>query len=418
MEKEMNAKQPAVLVAIAEDTSQLEAVGASLAELSRLLDTAGGETFATLVQTKDRLDPKTCIGSGKVLELKALCHDNDVHLAVFDFELSPSQIRNLEDALEDVEVIDRSMLILDIFALHATTAEGKLQVELAQLKYTAPRLVGKGLALSRQEGRIGTRGPGESKLETDRRHLKERLYSLERQLKEIEQKRLVMRASRDKSGVPKVGIVGYTNAGKSTLLNALTDAGVLSEDKLFATLDATTRRMTLPNGEHILLTDTVGFIRKLPHHLIRAFKSTLDEVTYSDILLVVSDAGDPELDEHLAVTRALIEELGAGDKPIIYVYNKCDLLDSWPSADYEDERSVFVSATTGKGLDRFCATLEKVIAETKRVVELLIPYAEQGKVSQLYKVAQVISAEYLDEGVLVSARMDAKALGQYAEYLR
>ena len=418
MEKEMRAKQNAVLVAIAEDTSELEAVRASLAELSRLLDTAGGATFATVIQTKDKMDPRTCIGSGKVQEIKSLCQQNDIHLAVFDFELSPSQIRNLEDAFEDVEVIDRSMLILDIFALHATSAEGKLQVELAQLKYTAPRLVGKGLELSRQEGRIGTRGPGESKLETDRRHLKERLYALERQLKEVEQKRLVMRASRDKSGVPKVGIVGYTNAGKSTLLNALTDAGVLSEDKLFATLDATTRRMTLPNGEHILLTDTVGFIRKLPHHLVRAFKSTLDEVTYSDILLVVSDAADPELDEHLAVTKELISELGAGDKPIIYVYNKCDTLEHWPDAAYEETNSVFVSAKTGKGLDRFCTVLERVIAETKRVEQLLIPYSEQNKLNQLYQVAQVIETEYLDEGVLVTARLDAKAYGQYAKYVR
>ena len=386
MEKEIKAKQPAVLVAIAEDTSEFKAVEQSLAELSRLLDTAGGETFATVIQTKCKMDPKSCIGSGKAQEIKALCKENDIHLAIFDFELSPSQIRNLEDVFEDVDVIDRSMLILDIFALHATSAEGKLQVELAQLKYTAPRLVGKGLALSRQEGRIGTRGPGESKLETDRRHLKERLYALEKQLKELEQKRLVMRASRDKSGIPKVGIVGYTNAGKSTLLNALTDAGVLSEDKLFATLDATTRRMTLPNGENILLTDTVGFIRKLPHHLI---KSTLDEVTYSDILLVVADAGDPELDEHLAVTRELISELGAGEKPVIYVYNKCDLLQQWPDTNLEN--SVFVSAATGKGLDSFSRTLEKVIAENKRVEELLIPYADQSKLSQLYAVAQIIS---------------------------
>ena len=418
MEKEIKAKQPAVLVAIAEDTSEGKAVEQSLAELSRLLDTAGGETFATVIQTKCKMDPKTCIGSGKAQEIKALCKENDIHLAVFDFELSPSQIRNLEDVFEDVDVIDRSMLILDIFALHATSAEGKLQVELAQLKYTAPRLVGKGIALSRQEGRIGTRGPGESKLETDRRHLKERLYALEKQLKELEQKRLVMRASRDKSGIPKVGIVGYTNAGKSTLLNALTDAGVLSEDKLFATLDATTRRMTLPNGENILLTDTVGFIRKLPHHLIRAFKSTLDEVAYSDILLVVADAGDPELDEHLAVTRELISELGAGEKPIIYVYNKCDMLERWPESNLESPNSVFVSAATGKGLDSFSKTLEKVIAENKKVTELLIPYAEQSKLSQLYAVAQILSVEYQDDGIAVSARMDTKVAGQYAKYKR
>ena len=418
MSNEFDTKQQAILVAIAEDNNDVLATKLSLDELSRLLDTAGGETFATVIQTKDRMDPRTCIGSGKAEEIRQLCKDNDIHLVIFDFELSPSQIRNLEEIFEDVDVIDRSMLILDIFALHAMSAEGKLQVELAQLKYTAPRLIGKGKALSRQEGRIGTRGPGESQLETDRRHLKERLYSLERQLKEIEQKRMVMRASRDRSGIPKVAIVGYTNAGKSTLLNALTDAGVLSEDKLFATLDATTRRMELPNGETILLTDTVGFIRKLPHHLVRAFKSTLEEVTYSDILLVVSDINDPELDEHLAVTQELIAELNAADKPIIYVYNKCDLLPTWPSPSDNQEHSVYVSATTGRGLDTFCQVLEEVIAQTKRIVSLCFPYAEQGKVSTLYAVAQVMEVNYEDDGVYVIARMDAKTLGQFSKYVR
>lgn len=415
----LTAKQKAILVSVAESTSMVDATMRNLDELTRLLETAGGETFATIIQVKEHLDPRTCIGSGKVDEIKTLCEQNDIHLVVFDFELSPSQIRNLEDALGDVDVIDRSMLILDIFALHAVTAEGKLQVELAQLKYTAPRLIGKGKDLSRQEGRIGTRGPGESQLETDRRHLKERLYALEKQLKDMQQKRLVMRASRDRSGIPKVGIVGYTNAGKSTLLNALTDAGVLSEDKLFATLDATTRRMVLPNGEPILLTDTVGFIRKLPHHLIKAFQSTLDEVTYSDILLVVSDASDPEIDEHLEVTAELIQQLGAAEKPVIYVFNKCDLLEAWPEDTVEDDTyRVFVSAAEGRGLEQFCHVLEDVIAQTKRTVSLLIPYTDQGKLNLLYQNAQVLNVEYQDDGIMVQAKMDNKAYGQFKMYVR
>ena len=387
-------------------------------EAVALIESAGAVYTGTIYQKIREVNAATFIGEGKLQELSEILYGLDGITVLFNGELSPSQTLNISSALNDRKVIDRTTLILDIFAKNARSGEGKLQVELAQLKYTAPRLVGKGIALSRQEGRIGTRGPGESKLETDRRHLKERLYALEKQLKELEQKRLVMRASRDKSGIPKVGIVGYTNAGKSTLLNALTDAGVLSEDKLFATLDATTRRMTLPNGENILLTDTVGFIRKLPHHLIRAFKSTLDEVAYSDILLVVADAGDPELDEHLAVTRELISELGAGEKPIICVYNKCDMLERWPESNLESPNSVFVSAATGKGLDSFSKTLEKVIAENKKVAELLIPYAEQSKLSQLYAVAQILSVEYQDDGIAVSARMDTKVAGQYAKYKR
>ena len=289
----------AVLVGVAKKGSDSGECERSLDELARLLDTAGGRTFAKMIQSKESENPKTCIGSGKLEELKALCHDNDIHLAVFDTELSPSQIRNIEDALDDVDVIDRSMLILDIFALHATTAEGKLQVELAQLRYTAPRLIGKGKQLSRQEGRIGTRGPGESKLETDRRHLAQRAAALEEALREVERTRSTMRAARERSGLKKVAIVGYTNAGKSTLLNRLTDAGVLAENKLFATLDPTTRRLELPGGTEVLLSDTVGFIRKLPHHLVRAFRSTLDELRYADILVVLADASDSECAEQL-----------------------------------------------------------------------------------------------------------------------
>ena len=305
MQDEKTNRARAVLVGIAERTSEVEECERSLDELERLLDTAGGDCYAKVLQVKDSFDPRTCIGSGKVKEIAEICSNNEIELVVFDFELSPSQIRNLEEDLGgSVSVLDRSMLILDIFALHAVTGEGKLQVELAQLKYSAPRLVGHGTELSRQGGGIGSRGPGESKLETDRRHLKERVTTLEHRIAEMEHNRAVMRAKRDRSGVFKVAIVGYTNAGKSTLLNYLTDAGILSENKLFATLDPTTRKLELPSGESILLTDTVGFIRKLPHHLVKAFRSTLDEVKYADMLLVVSDINDPEVKEHIEVMES------------------------------------------------------------------------------------------------------------------
>ena len=272
-----NKEARVITVGIAERGSDVEECNISLDELARLVDTAGGEVVARVLQVKESFDPRTCIGSGKVMEIAELCKSLEVDTVVFDFELTPAQIRNLENDINlDVRVIDRSMLILDIFALHAVSGEGKLQVELAQLKYSAPRLVGHGTEMSRLGGGIGTRGPGETKLETDRRHMKERVLTLEKRLAEMEHTRLVMRSQRDKSGLTKVAIVGYTNAGKSTLLNRLTDAGVLSEDKLFATLDATTRKYTLPSGVSVLLTDTVGFVRKLPHHLVKAFKSTLD----------------------------------------------------------------------------------------------------------------------------------------------
>ena len=350
----------AVLVTIADNTSMLDECGRSLDELERLLNTAGGECFSKVIQVKDKFDPRTCIGKGKVEEIAELCKNNNVTLVVFDFELTPAQIRNLENDIGDVTVIDRSMLILDIFALHAVSGEGKLQVELAQLRYSAPRLTGKGIDLSRQGGGIGSRGPGESKLETDRRHLHEKIVSLEKKLAELEHNRSVMRAQRDRSGLPKIALVGYTNAGKSTLLNKMTGAGVLAEDKLFATLDPTTRKMELETGESILITDTVGFIRKLPHHLVKAFKSTLDEVVYADILLVVSDINDPEVTEHLEVTKSVIDELGASDKPIIYVYNKCDLTENI-AYDVPSDNSVCVSAHMGNGINQLLEMIRSEI---------------------------------------------------------
>ena len=413
----------AILVGIVTRDTNGEEVEKELDELARLLDTAGGEEVARLVQNKETPDPRTVIGSGKIWELSELCRNNGVKLVVFDAELSPSQIRNIEDDLgDDISVIDRSMLILDIFALHATTGEGKLQVELAQLRYTAPRLVGKGTQLSRLGGGIGTRGPGESKLESDRRHMKRRIVALESELDELEKNRMTMRASRDKSQIPQIAIVGYTNAGKSTLLNTLTDAGILAENKLFATLDPTTRKLKLPCGETVLLTDTVGFIRKLPHHLVKAFKSTLDEAVYADILMIVIDAHDDEARAQLDVTESLLAELGAAGKPTIYVYNKCDLgispeLPSYIANNEDPNRVVCaISAKSGEGIDTLLQKVEEIIHQGKSKVTFVIPNSEQGALNILYKNATVESVDYGYEGVTVVATVDPKVRGMLKKY--
>ncbi len=410
-------KSDAILVGIAERGSDVPECDSSLDELERLLDTAGGRAFARVIQVKDSFDPRTCIGSGKVKEIAELCTNNEIELVIFDFELTPAQIRNLEgDIGGDVRVIDRSMLILDIFALHATSGEGKLQVELAQLRYSAPRLMGHGTELSRLGGGIGTRGPGETKLESDRRHMKEKVIALEKRIAEMEHNRAVMRAQRDRSGLPKIALVGYTNAGKSTLLNALTGAGVLSEDKLFATLDPTTRKLELPCGESVLLTDTVGFIRKLPHHLVKAFKSTLDEVVYADILLIISDVTDPEVAEHIEVTRGVIEELGASDKPVIYVYNKCDMLGGGVPAP-EGDNTVAISGVTGQGIDRLLEVIEEEIHRFKKKYSLLIPYSNQSAVSALYNSYTVLEVNYVDEGIAVDVILDERGRGVYGKFI-
>ena len=412
---EENMIKRAILVSVVKATAEVEEAERSLDELERLLDTAGGESIARVIQVKPTFDPRTVIGSGKVLEIKELAEAENAELVIFDFELSPMQIRNLEDDI-GVDVIDRSMLILDIFALHATSGEGKLQVELAQLKYTAPRLVGKGAKLSRQGGGIGTRGPGETQLESDRRHLHTKITSLEARLRELEHNRGVMRAQRDKSGLVKIAVVGYTNAGKSTLLNRLTGASVLAEDKLFATLDPTTRKLLLPCGETVLLTDTVGFIRKLPHHLVEAFKSTLDEVKYADVLMIVSDITDPEVREHIEVTEGIISELSAESKPRIYVYNKADKQDETYYTVPQDN-TVVISAKEGRGIDTLLETIEKVIHDGKTEYELLIPYNEQSKVSLLYDNYTVISVDYVDDGISVKAILGADERGMFAKYI-
>ncbi len=413
-------KAKAVLVGIVTDKSLAADTEKSLDELSLLLDTAGGETFAKVIQNKSTLDPRTLIGSGKVQEIRELCENNEIGLVIFDMELSPAQIRNLEEDIgNDVSVIDRSMLILDIFALHATSGEGKLQVELAQLKYTAPRLIGKGAELSRLGGGIGTRGPGESKLESDRRHLKRRIVALEEELEALAATRRTMRAQRDRSGLKKIAIVGYTNAGKSTLLNFLTDAGILAEDKLFATLDPTTRKFALPGGETVLLTDTVGFIKKLPHHLVNAFKSTLDEAVSADIIMILTDASDPEYMSQLECTEQTLSELGAQDKPTLYVFNKCDkgtfdelFVDRTPVR----QHTVCISAKTGRGCDLLAKKLEDMVHEGKSRVIFKISNAEQRALNILYKDATVEDVDYGAECVTVTAVVDSKVRGMLKKY--
>ena len=420
METEKIITERAVLVGIVTRGETEEELHKSLDELERLLDTAGGVCIARLTQNKETPDPRTLIGSGKAAELAYICACNEATLVVFDCDLSPSQIRNIEDIVGDsVRVIDRSMLILDIFALHAVTGEGKLQVELAQLKYTAPRLMGHGAEMSRLGGGIGTRGPGESKLESDRRHMKRRINALEEQIDELEKNRRTMRASRDKSGIPKIAIVGYTNAGKSTLLNALTDAGILAQDKLFATLDPTTRKYELPCGESVLLTDTVGFINKLPHHLVSAFRSTLEEACYADVLLIVIDASDPEYKKCLEVTESLLAELGAGGKPTLYVFNKCDrgvadFLSVGKSAPLEN--TIYISAKTGQGLDMLISRIESILLDGKRRITYRIPNAEAGALSTLYKYATVEDVSYGAEYIEAVALADSKARGIMKKY--
>lgn len=386
----------------------------SLDELEELTKTAGAEVVARVTQKRDKPDTAYYIGTGRLDELKMFCEENEVDLIIFDSELTPSQLRNVED-YTDVRVVDRTTLILDIFAGRARTNEGKLQVELAQLKYTAPRLVGKGAALSRQGGGIGSRGPGETKLEIDRRRLRSRISALEERLGQIENNRNTMRAARDDSGLAKLAVVGYTNAGKSTLLNYLTGAGVLAEDKLFATLDSTTRRLELPSGETVLITDTVGFIRKLPHHLIEAFKSTLDEVRYADVLIIVSDITDPEVHEHIEVTETLISELGAEDKPRIYVYNKADT--DGASYAIPRENTVILSAKSGDGVDKLLSTIENCLKERKCKATLLIPYDEQKHLSTLYDCANVLSVEYAECGIIVKCVVDKKDFGYFKRFI-
>lgn len=415
----------AVAVLVSLDLDDGTDVESSLRELERLADTAGAKTAAYLIQARERPDSATCIGKGKLLELNELCVNTGADLVIFDLELSPMQIRNVENALsEDVRVIDRTMLILDIFAASAKTGEGMLQVEIAELKYSIPRLIHSSKDLSRLGGGIGTRGPGESKLELDRRRARERISALEHQLKELEGKRATQRKSREKSGIVQIAIAGYTNAGKSTLLNKLTGSDILCADKLFATLDPTTRRLRLPEAGEVLLTDTVGFVDRLPHHLVDAFKSTLDEVCYADLLLCVFDSSDPELLKRFKVTNEVIGDLfkrrGIPCAERINVFNQCDKPESVGvmSGFYLDSDCVKVSAVTGEGIDDLLSLIEEKLSNRKRRVSFMFPPRDHGKLNYLYKTSTVENVEY-DENAnaVVDAVCDARTIGMYRQYL-
>ena len=387
----------------------------SLSELAELAKTAGAEVQAKVTQKREKPDAATYIGRGRLEEIKDFCRDNETDLLIFDTELTPSQQRNIED-ITGIRVIDRTELILDIFAARARSGEGKLQVELAQLKYSLPRLGGKGTSLSRLGGGIGTRGPGETKLETDRRHIRRRIKSLEDDLEALSKRRRIARARREKDGTQTVAIVGYTNAGKSTLMNTLTQAGVLAEDKLFATLDPTARALTLPDGRRVMLIDTVGFIRRLPHGLVEAFKSTLEEAATATLILNVCDASSPESAEHLDVTNRLLDELGCSGKPIIAVFNKCDVAPDigWLSAGL---RSVKISALNGEGLDLLLEEIVKALPPTRKKVSLLLPYSMGSDAALLRSDGAVESEEYREDGLFMTVTADINLLDKYKDYI-
>ncbi|MGN1317256.1 MAG: GTPase HflX [Acutalibacteraceae bacterium] len=403
-------QERAVLVSV--DTGEFD-VDSSLAELSELARTAGAEVVCEMTQKREAPEARAYLGSGKLEELAEYCENEKPDLVIIDGELTPAQQKNIEIAT-DTRVIDRTTLILDIFAARALSGEGKLQVELAQLKYALPRLSGKGASMSRLGGGIGTRGPGETKLETDRRHIRRKISALSEDLKELEERRARHRERRKKDGVVTVALVGYTNAGKSTLMNTLTDAGVLAENKLFATLDPTARALTLPDGSSVLLIDTVGFIRRLPHKLVEAFKSTLDEAVNANVILNICDASSDECSEHYRVTMELLEELGCGDKPIITVLNKCDLVNdiSIPTV-----KSVRVSAKTGEGITELLEAVQQALPPTRKRVKILLPFSMGGAAAELRKTGVVHSEEYTAEGLLLDITAEIFALERYKEYI-
>ena len=403
-------QERAVLVSV--DTGEFD-VDSSLLELSELARTAGAEVICEMTQKRESPEAGTYLGRGKLEELAEYCENEKPDLVIVDGELTPAQQKNIE-TITDTRVIDRTTLILDIFAARALSGEGKLQVELAQLKYALPRLGGKGASMSRLGGGIGTRGPGETKLETDRRHIRRRISALSDDLKELEERRARHRERRKKDGVITVALVGYTNAGKSTLMNTLTDAGVLAENKLFATLDPTARALTLPDGSSVLLIDTVGFIRRLPHKLVEAFKSTLDEAVSANVILNICDASNEECAEHYKVTMDLLEELGCGDKPIITVLNKCDLVNdiSIPMTN-----SVRVSAKTGEGLTELFEKVKEALPPTRKRVKILLPFSMGGVGAELRKTGVVHSEEYTADGLLLDITAEIFTLEKYEEYI-
>lgn len=403
-------KEKVILVAAALD--DMEKAEQSLDELGELVKTAGAEVAGQMIQLRDAVHPGTYIGSGKLDELKWLVWEKEADGIVCDDELSPSQINNLEEVL-DCKIMDRTLVILDIFAARASTKEGKIQVELAQLKYRQSRLTGLGKSLSRLGGGIGTRGPGEKKLEMDRRLIKSRIAQLNRELADVRRHREVTREQRNRNHMPVCALVGYTNAGKSTLLNTLTGASVLEEDKLFATLDPTTRVLNLPGGQKILLTDTVGFISKLPHNLIEAFRSTLEEAKYADVILHVADLSNPQMDEQMYVTYETLEELGVLNKTVITVFNKCDKAgDDLLIRDFKSDVRVVVSAKTGQGLDTLKEILEDWIREQRMEIKRLYPYAEAGKIQMICAYGEVTKEEYQAEGIYIEGFVPRELYGK------
>lgn len=384
----------------------------SLDELEELAKTAGAVTVGKVIQNRESIHPGTYIGKGKIEEIKELVWELDATGVICDDELSPAQLKNLEMEL-DIKVIDRTVMILDIFAKHASTREGKIQVELAQLRYRSSRLVGLRNSLSRLGGGIGTRGPGEKKLEMDRRLIRERISQLKKELEEVKQARETKRKQRSKNLIPVVAIVGYTNAGKSTLLNTLTNANVLEEDMLFATLDPTTRNFTLESGQNVLLTDTVGFIRKLPHHLIEAFRSTLEEAKYADVILHVVDSSNPSAYTQIHVVYETLEKLGISDKVIVTAFNKQDKLDT-PQIikDFKADKTVRISAKNKTGLDELLNALEVILREQKILVERLFTYQEAGKIQLIRKYGQLLEEEYQENGIFVKAYVPKEVYSQ------
>ena len=410
---ETEAKRPRVLLA-AVDTGEYDAEQ-SLDELEELADTAGADTAARIVQKRPAFDSATCIGPGRLEEMAQLCQSGDIDQIIFDHELTATQIRNIEDAC-GVHTIDRTMLILDIFAQRATTHEGRLQVELAQQRYRLPRLAGMGIQLSRLGGGIGTRGPGETKLETDKRHIRTRISNLSAELKEIEKRRTYARSRRKKDGVLVCAIVGYTNVGKSTLLNLLTDAGVLAENKLFATLETTSRAIELPDGRSLMLVDTVGLIRRLPHHLVEAFKSTLEEAANADVILHICDASAENCEEQAQVTLDLLSELGCDGIPVVTVFNKCDLLPEELAFAPETRNAVLISAKENRGMDQLLAALAKALPDPARRMRLLLPFSQGGLLNEIRSSGKLFSEEYTPEGVLVDAMVDVRLQKSAAPY--
>ena len=384
----------------------------SLAELAELVKTAGASVAGTLIQKRELIHPGTYVGTGKVAEIAELLEHTGATGIVCDDELSPAQLKNLETML-NTKVMDRTLIILDIFAARATTSEGKIQVELAQLKYRLSRLTGLGRSMSRLGGGIGTRGPGEKKLEIDRRLINDRIAQLNRELKEVVKHREIARAKRERNAVPVVAIVGYTNAGKSTLLNHLTDAEVLEEDKLFATLDPTTRMLELEGHQQVLLTDTVGFIRKLPHHLIEAFKSTLEEAKYADYIIHVVDASNPQRDKQMYIVYETLDHLGVKNKKILTLFNKIDIrTDDDPLQDFRADHVLQISAAENAGLDAVKDVLQEMLREDKIYIERVIPYAQAGVLQLVRNKGELVSEEYVPEGISIRAYVPMEVYGK------